>query len=1091
MRRLDELTLNKLQFSKLGKLYGREVECQQVLDAWRDTCLAWVHAATTLSSADSSPDEEAAGAPTQSRATPAASPSFDAGGSKSPLSGSRRVVVAIHGEAGAGKTRLAESVRAKAVGDGGLFLTGKFCQPTQSQLSDGGHHCHQQLQLGGVEPYSAFASACFDLWQSPTDENPEPSQARRRRSVLFTSTVNQLQQGSINGDGDEEESPLLLTHGQFLARVSKEIGDKDAAHLIRVIPGLAPLLQRQGITSSTPQASGPPETIEHKKSDLQFKLAFRRLIRLVSKMKPICLVIDDLQWADSGSLELLERLLSDPEELSLMVVVCYREEVPGAHLKTLESIRAMGVSPDIGVRVENIRVGNLDANHLNELLTDLLSLPESETQGLATCICKKTLGNVFFVTQFLGMLQASKLLKYNIGTLKWTFSLLAIQDSMGATDNAANLVKVKFKHLPKSVVRVLPAMACLGLTVQIEMFELALNHCEWPVEPEVSSIDEEARDPEDFQPLESKASLLLKQCEAEGLLEARMGHEDVSYRWVHDKIQEAAFSLIDYPDLQELKLSIGKVLCEKLDPEALEANLFLVANLLISFDPVSGSTIFEEPVKVVELFHWAGSKAMNSSAFELALGYLQAGIKVLPDNHWETHEALSLELYSTAAEAAFGLGDFGTSQQYYDEAILRTPGLPLADRRRVYDVMIACTAAQQGIEAGFYACKSLLARLGCVFPRRWVAPLHVLASLLRIKISRRRNLPETILQRGELHHPTTIWIMSLLDRLATYAYVTDPTLLCVILFRCINITLQEGICQYSPAIFALVGFLLSAFMNDYGRGHAFATHAIDLLHHVKSASRVESRVTFLAHAFVFHWTRPFQFSVKPLLASFSAGMASGDTESAALSINLYLEYCFRMGTPLPILLEDYAHYTKLIRDVNQTKILAIIVNLWQVVFFLTGQNEFTGPLTGDIVNQESALLDVSAEDFNYLFFAINRMQMYAAFVLGKHIEVYKSIIRTSFSAGAYERIFPGIFGLIHLYAYNGLSMFSLYRESNDKKYLKLAKKFAAMIKKWARSGVRPRLFAFLIVRLVSMKSNPLLSCSPLDLLSPESERFSL
>jgi hypothetical protein len=293
-------------------------------------------------------------------------------------------------------------------------------------------------------------------------------------------------------------------------------------------------------------------------------------------------------------------------------------------------------------------------------------------------------------------------------------------------------------------------------------------------------------------------------------------------------------------------------------------------------------------------------------------------------------------------------------------------------------------------------------------------------------------------------------------------------------------------------MFALVGLLLSAFVNDYRRGHAFAAQAMDLLQQVKSAGKVESRVTFLAHAFVFHWTRPFQLSVKPLLASFSAGMASGDTESAALSMNIYLEYSFRMGTPLPILLEDYAHYTKFIRDANQTKILAVIVNLWQAILFLTGQNEFTGPLTGDVVNQDAALFEVAEEDFNYLFFAIYRMQMYVAFVLGKHLMVYQSIVRTGFCEGAYERIFPGILGLIHLYAYNGLSMYSLYRETNDKKYLKLAKKFAGTVKKWARSGVRPELPAFQLFGAMSdAKSNMFLLCLSFNVLPTESECRSL
>ena len=119
---------------------------------------------------------------------------------------------------------------------------------------------------------------------------------------------------------------------------------------------------------------------------------------------------------------------------------------------------------------------------------------------------------------------------------------------------------------------------------------------------------------------------------------------------------------------------------------------------------------------------------------------------------------------------------------------------------------------------------------------------------------------------------------------------------------------------------------------------------------------------------------------------------------------------------------------------------------------LTGHDPFTGTLTGEVLDQEKALREAK-EGFEHLFAAIYRIQMYLAFVLGEHELVYQSIQKTNMDKGYYEQKFPGILGLCHLYAFNGLSMVSLYRDTRDPKYLKLAKQFASKIKKWDMAGV--------------------------------------
>jgi hypothetical protein len=214
--------------------------------------------------------------------------------------------------------------------------------------------------------------------------------------------------------------------------------------------------------------------------------------------------------------------------------------------------------------------------------------------------------------------------------------------------------------------------------------------------------------------------------------------------------------------------------------------------------------------------------------------------------------------------------------------------------------------------------------------------------------------------------------------------------------------MSDGVNLYSPVTFSLVGLSLAGFVNDFTGGLAFADQAIELLKRIKGSRKVESRVLFLTHCFVICWLRPLQLSVKPLLTSYEVGMATGDTESAAWSIFIGLEYSFRSGAPLETLIADCAFYSEQLREVKQLRIMAVVRILWQAALHLSGDNPFDGTLTGDIVQQEKDLSE--AGDYEaYLCTSMLRMLMYVQFVLGAHDLVHQSIMKTDMHKGGYEK----------------------------------------------------------------------------------------
>ena len=1005
-RRLTaQFTVNKLQFMNLGRLYGRERECNRLKAIWEDVHTA---RATSINNENDS-----------SICTP--------------TEGVRRFV-AITGESGTGKTALAETLRVPVSREGGFFLRGKFPQ------------YHRLSRLAGA-PFAAFASVCSELCEIVLS--------------LYASTASSSQDSDDSFYCEEETSLsrryLKFTLSAFREGLNQELAE-DASILVRLIPGLMLLLKTDREAVQSPSLGLERESGGYRDVQQQFKIAFRNFLRAVARFGPVVLFLDDMQWADAASMELLEALISDRESNGFMVIGCFQDNSAywnRPHVTSLKSIQKMSTL-DPGLTIELIVLGNLDASQTSELLVDLLSLAEVEALKLAECVHKKTQGNIFYIIQYIKLLKDMELLEYNIGALRWTFDVQEILSSTMATENVVSLLKNKMKSLPSDTRRVLPIMACLGSTFCAPVFDLVANGIDWSPEPEESTSDQDQADPEQHHPPanESMARLQITRCEVAGLIESCRVNGVESYHWVHDKIHEAAFSFLNDTKLQALKLQIGLAMFQGMDFPSLDAHIFTVANLLQAESIHGTNSSFEQPLDIAKLYHRAATKAIESSAYEQACEYLATGLQLLPPGHWQRQYNLSLALYSTAAEASFCSGDFENTRIYSSHVICQE-NVPLIDKRRAFNALL--DSHQENYRCyteAFSLCESILSQLGHSFPNRFLS-LRVASGIFRMKARLRQyTASEKVLQLPALQNAETLWVLSLLDKLISYAYMVKPELLPLLIFKGIQITIGQGINDHAPVMFAYVGFLFSAVIQDFNGGLAFADQSIKLLEHVQS-KKVEARVLMLTHTFVFHGMRHLKLSIKPLLRSYEVGMATGDTESAALSIYYYLEYSFRTGTSLSVLSNDFAFYAEQLRQVKQLKILSNLFKvLWQTVLHLTGVNRFTGTITGEVLNQEEAQQEASTDDAKHLFASFNRMQMYLAFVFGQHQLVHRCIRRTGMHLGSYLRLFPGIVGLYHLYAFNGLSMISLYRDTGEEKYLRLARKFASKIKFWAKSGVR-------------------------------------
>jgi predicted ATPase len=917
-----------------------------------------------------------------------------------------RQLLLITGESGSGKSSLALELEKTVQRASGFFIRGKFDLEQRD------------------EPYAGIVAACFQLCED----------------ILALKELESLSVSSSYKREERKTNNWKFSFADMKTRLQEALGP-EAQLLARMIPNLwqivggeLPIISADGDKNSS---NGNNNTGYYAEARDRFNFAFRRFMRAISSFGPLVLTLDDLQWADLPSLELFETLITDKENQAMMIIGLYRsDEVNDEHLlsKTIGQIEEY-VCREGGVAIARIALGNLEVEHVNQILVDLMSSDVSKTLELAECVHRKTSGNAFFMVSFLRFLQEQDLVKFNFGSLKWTWDVDEIKLCAEATPNVVNLMKAKLGKLPNDVIEMLPLIASIGSTFQFAVFQLVVKY-----------FNETLRVPQDKEHTEGDSIVIspidvLSICEEAGLIEEC--RNDI-YRWIHDKIQEAALSLVSREALSSPQSQLGEFLRNNLTSDRFETSLFITVNLL---NKGASSIPLGDPKRIdlARLNLRAGQKAFSASASISASGYFGKGIGLLPEDHWLSEYSLSLDLFSTAAEAAFCLGDFELTRTFCDP-ILEQKHRPLLDRRRAYDVLLYLKHAQNLTRDCELLCLELLADLGCHFPKRGLE-LFALVGIMRTQASSKKRTLDEISQLKPMTEESKIWAMNLLDKLAGYSYITESGLLPLAILKGLRWTLAYGVSEFSPPMFALVGFILTGVLGDFKGGKVYLDYALALLRRTDSR-RVESRTLFLVHWFGLHWIAPLESCLKPFLLGYQCGMRMGDTENAMWNIHCYTESAFHTGVSLESVAADCQVYCSQMRDVQQLQHVDYTLPLWQLALNLMGESSNTFVLTGRAMDEAEVLKKVERSPIAGFGPQVNRYRAYAAFFFGEY-EIY---IELMLGLSNIEKVLPGTFMLCPLYFHNALACFSMAHKTKQSKYRKLAKKFTRKINQWVKKG---------------------------------------
>lgn len=598
--------------------------------------------------------------------------------------------------------------------------------------------------------------------------------------------------------------------------------------LVDVIPEVEWLIGKQ---PSVPAL--PPSEARNR-----FELVFFDFVQAFARPEhPTVIFLDDMQWADLASLDLIKKLLKDDSLKYLLLIGVYRdnETLPGHPL--LDMIDDLS---KMHVPMGKIQIKPLTLESIKELVHDTLNT-QTDITPLAELILDKTGGNPFFVNTFLTMLYEDQYLVFDTKKSEWIWDINALK-ALTITDNVVDLVISKIEKLPKNAQELLQMAACIGN--QFDLKTLASIYG--------ASLEETAND---LWP-NLEANLIIPLSDGYKLIIAdpdyASGKKEILYRFSHDRIQQSAAAMLSADQLSKINLKLGRLMLANSQPEELNERLFEITNHFN--ESLSLITSDNERLEIAKLNFRAGEKAKTSIAYESAALYYERTIQLLGENAWENHYQMMLDCHLGYAESIHLLGRFDEADKQFNILISRAK--TRLDKARIIMLQTLSYAVQSKLEEAVDSGLRGLAALGMP-ARRHPSGLHVFIEIIKTYLAVRKLSFNDMLRIPALTDPEKILYVDFIERVCTSAYLCDPNLLALLGLKNLRYCLKHGYTAASSTNYLVYSMILVAGFHRYETGHEFSKLALQVADKFDDF-RIRSMIYFTSDVLVFPWKEPYR-----------------------------------------------------------------------------------------------------------------------------------------------------------------------------------------------------------------------------------------
>jgi predicted ATPase/signal transduction histidine kinase/tRNA A-37 threonylcarbamoyl transferase component Bud32 len=756
-----------------------------------------------------------------------------------------------------------------------------------------------------------------------------------KRNIPYAALIDSFQE--LTQQLLTESSEKIVIWKQQLLEAFGENGQV----IIDVIPDVEKIVGQQS----------PVAQLGTTESQNRFNRVFQKFIQVFAqKEHPLVLFFDDLQWADIASLKLIQMLMVDDSQYFLIIGAYRDNEVISTHYlnQTLNEIQKAGAI------LNNIILQPLSISNVYALIVDTLHSATERTKILAEFIFNKTQGNPFFLTQLLQTMYQEKLLNFDFNSGVWQWELNQIKTISFTDYDALELIARNINKLPQETQHILKLAACIGNRFNIDILAIVNEKSQL----ETASELWEALQASLILPLSDnyKAPLLFDEDTSIPLKSQEL---KVSYKFLHDRVQQAAYSLIPESQRKQTHLKIGQLLLKYFQTKDIEENIFDIVNHLNL-----GAEFIRDQfqrIQLAELNLITSQKAKASSAYEAALSYSTVGLELLTSLSWESNYDLMLALHIESVELEYLNTNFNRAA-ILTEIILEKAS-NLLDQVKAYQLQIQFYMAQnqmlKAIDTGLEA----------------IAKLGISLSAIPNKQSTIPNLPQ--LQDLEnfpvLKDPYILAALKILVTIAGAAFITNPkkTSFTQIILTVVNLCIEHGHSAFAAHGYAYYGMLLCGYLENIDAGYHSGQIAWQILEQFQDIE-LKSKVYAPFYGFTIHWKEHVRKTITPLQEGIQSALEIGDLEYAGYCSVHYCGHIFFRGEELESVACQQLSYIDLLQKFNLDFPINYIKIWHQLALNLQGLSENKHLLFGDSFNEETML--------PYLKNTNNSTSLFAAYV---------------------------------------------------------------------------------------------------------------
>jgi predicted ATPase/GAF domain-containing protein/tRNA A-37 threonylcarbamoyl transferase component Bud32 len=804
--------------------------------------------------------------------------------------------------------------------------------------------------------------------------------------------------------------------------------------IINVIPELELIMGRQPNLAELEAAAAKN----------RFNLLFKNFINVFCDSEhPLVIFLDDLQWADSASLKLIELLMVDADLEYLFLIGSYREdEINPAHLLTitLDKLRREGTI------VNQIALKPLALNQVNQLIADTLHSQPEYVRSLAELVWQKTSGNPFFINEFLKGIYTENLLVYNTvphfpklkksrGRGNWQWDLQEIK-KISSTDNMVKFMIGKMQKLPESTQNLLSLAACMGA-------EFDLNTISIIAQKPAAQVWENLT-------LAIGVDLIIPLSDLNEQLVVQ------NYKFGHDRIQQGAYALIEQSQKLLIHLKIGRLLWQNASPKELPEKIFTIVDQLNLGQQLIAEQL--ERNQVAQLNLLAGQKAKIANAYEAALKYLTIGQQLLVTESWQTNYDLILSLYSEAAEVAYLSGDFEQMEDCV--SVVLKQAKTLLDRVKVYRVKLDAYLSQNRELEAIYLALPVLENLEFTLPES-PQPLDIQRELAKTQTHLAERQIEDLINLSSMKDPEKLAVMKIASSIFSSIFIAAPELLPILVSKQVSLSLEFGNTPLSAFAYVNYGLILCGIADEIETGYRFGRLALNIAEQLQ-AQELLPRITAVFSTAISIWKEPVRNSLAALKSAYQIGLEMGDLYYGTTCAYLYLFQAAFVGKELTQLASEAIVYHRVFHRLQQQNTLNYLNIYSQAINNLRGQASIPYRLQGEFYDE--AMMQPLHQSVNdrYGLCALYVNKLHLCFLFGE----YDQAVENATQAQQYLDGATSTFLIPLFYFYDSLAHLAIYPSVpifQQQQILARVAAHKAKMQQWANHAPRNYLHKFYLI----------------------------